>query len=260
MRILVTNDDGIASPGLWALAGAMRATGLGEVLVVAPNDERSGAGMSFPPLPLGEIFEVAPPAGYEGMAAWAVTGTPVACVTAAMLGATGAQPDLVASGINRGLNTGRNVMVSGTVGAALAAAIWGIPGLAVSQQLLRDTPIPWEIGAEAARRIAPLLLELPRTPGLAPVLNVNAPRLPPRGFLQTTLSEFFYGRIIALDGELEHGQHGRLLRYSFDRARVPIEPDTETDDGAVHAGYVAVTPLLPIAPAPINLRDALEGL
>jgi 5'-nucleotidase len=264
MRILVTNDDGIASPGLWALAAAMQATGLGEVVVVAPSDERSGAGMSFPPLPLGEIYEVAPPEGFAGIPSWAVTGTPVACVTAAVLGAVGARPDMVASGINRGLNTGRNVMVSGTVGAAMAGAIWGIPGLAVSQQLTRDAPIDWRPAAEAAQRLAPLVLVLPRAETLAPVLNVNAPRLAdgvaPRGIVQTRLSEFFYGQIIALDGVAELGDQGRLLRYSFDRARLPIPADIESDDGAVHAGYVAVTPLVPMATAALDLRGALEAL
>ena len=131
MRILVTNDDGIESEGLHVLARALK--GHGEVLVVAPDSEYSGAGAAIGPLHLSEpeVRSV----DIDGIdAAWSVSGPPALCVMFARLGLFG-DVDLVVSGINPGANVGRSVYHSGTVGAALTARHTNIPSLAVSQHL-----------------------------------------------------------------------------------------------------------------------------
>jgi 5'-nucleotidase len=263
VQILVTNDDGVASPGLWALAQALRDAGLGTVTVIAPAKEQSGASMAFPADLVSEIFEAPVPAEVgAGIAAWAVSGTPVGCVTAAMLEAVGPRPALVVSGINRGLNTGSSVMISGTVGAAMVGAFWGVPGLAVSQAMVPGEPIDWTLAARVAARLVPTLLALPHQGNTAPLLNLNVPhpaRGPINGIRQTTLSDFFYGRALGL-ADLVPGTHGRVLRYTFDRSRLPRDASIDTDDGAVAAGYLSVTPLSPMSVHPaIRLDEALNA-
>ena len=124
-RILVTNDDGIASPGIHAVAAALRA--LGEVWVVAPDRERTAVGHAVTlhkPLRITKI----------GPRVFMVNGTPVDCVNLALAKVLPGQPALIVSGINRGVNLGDDVMYSGTVSAALEGTILGIPSMAVSQE------------------------------------------------------------------------------------------------------------------------------
>ena len=131
MRILVTNDDGVASEGLHVLARAMRPHG--EVCVVAPDSEYSGAGAAIGPIHLTQPR--VQPVDISGIdTAWSVAGPPALCVMFARLGAFG-DVDLVVSGINPGANVGRSVYHSGTVGAALTARHANIPSLAVSQHV-----------------------------------------------------------------------------------------------------------------------------
>ena len=172
MRVLVTNDDGIASAGLHHLAVALHRAGH-EVVIVAPARDYSGFGAAIGPLHLtGTVdfermhFEEVP------NPAFAVDGPPALCVLAAVLGGFGPRPDLVVSGINAGANTGRAVLHSGTVGAALTALNFGIPGLAVSQ--VGDDDPEWVSAAALATELAA------RTADLRPpiVLNLNVPNLP----------------------------------------------------------------------------------
>lgn len=130
MRILLTNDDGIDSIGLHVLARSMRPHG--EVVIIAPDREFSGAGAA-----LGALHLMVPEVckrHVEGIdEAWSVSGPPALCVMFARLGAFGAPFDLIVSGINPGANVGRSVYHSGTVGACLSGRNGGIPGVAVSQ-------------------------------------------------------------------------------------------------------------------------------
>lgn len=267
MHILVTNDDGIESPGIWHLAAALRDAGLGDVTIIAPDEEHSGMSMSFPPQQDHEIYPVTPPdESFAGIAAYALTGTPVGCVTVGMLAAVTPRPDVVVSGINWGLNGGANVMLSGTVGAAMAGAFWGAPALAVSAQFVRGEPMGWASAAWAATRVFPLLLDFRPEAGHRPlVLNVNVPHaLDPaglRGFRQTTLSDFFYGHFIGISEMQTSDRGGHRFRYTFDRSRLPARFDELTDDGAIQAGYVSVTPLTPMDVHPhIDLARALVDL
>lgn len=182
-RILVSNDDGIDAVGLHVLARALR--DLGEVIIVAPDDEYSGAGAA-----IGAIWERRPEiheAMVEGIdTAWAVSGPPALCVMFARLGTFGDPPDLVVSGINPGANVGRAVYHSGTVGAAISARIGGIPAIAVSQSVSDYgvegqawgeviAKLHYETAATIAAQAAEALLANPTpTPG---VLNINVPDL-----------------------------------------------------------------------------------
>ena len=122
MNILVTNDDGLYTPGIWTLAEAM--TAVGTVTVIAPDREQSGVGAAVTIQHPVRISEVMP--RIEGIKAYSVEGTPGDCVILAMQGIM-PKPDLVVSGINEGANTGIYVMMSGTVGAAVHANLWARP-------------------------------------------------------------------------------------------------------------------------------------
>jgi len=184
VRILVTNDDGIDSVGLHVLARAMRRHG--EVVVIAPDSEYSGASAAF-----GALYRIQPEVHrttLDGIdEAWAVGGPPALCVMFARLGAFGPPFDLVVAGINPGANVGRSVYHSGTVGAALTARNGGVSGVAVSQavtgfgvegqgwdDMLRNQQ--WDTAAAvAAAVVGGLVAEPPPEPV---VVNVNVPNLP----------------------------------------------------------------------------------
>jgi 5'-nucleotidase len=133
MEILVTNDDGIDSPGLHALCAALGE--LGRVSVVAPREEQSGTGHA---ITFRQSISVRRAEVCNGTPAWAVDGTPADCVKFGVLHALDTPPDLVVSGINMGYNVGINVFYSGTVAAALEGAIQGIPSVAVSGDYAPD--------------------------------------------------------------------------------------------------------------------------
>jgi 5'-nucleotidase len=128
--ILLTNDDGIRSPGLWAAAEAL--SGLGYVVVAAPREQSSGAGRSMPRSSDGSVIEEEVEVGGKCWPVYAVGGSPAQAVQHGVLEIAPRKPDLVVAGINYGENIGIGVTISGTVGAALEGAALGIPSLAVS--------------------------------------------------------------------------------------------------------------------------------
>ena len=131
--ILVTNDDGIDSVALWCLAEAMLA--LGEVMVVAPSRQWSGAGRSLPFDVTGQIQPRAREINGQEVAAFAIDASPALAVVHGVLELAPRRPALIASGINFGVNLGSELTVSGTVGAALEGAAFGIPAMAISQEM-----------------------------------------------------------------------------------------------------------------------------
>ncbi len=184
MRILLTNDDGIDSVGLHVLARAMREHG--EVVIIAPDREYSGAGAA-----LGALHLIHPEvhrAQVDGIdEAWAVDGPPALCVMFARLGAFGRPFDLIVSGINPGANVGRSVYHSGTIGAAISARNGGISGIAVSQAVTGfgvegqgwDEMLigqQWESAATVASAfVRGFVASMPPEPV---VVNLNVPNLP----------------------------------------------------------------------------------
>jgi 5'-nucleotidase len=176
MKILVSNDDGVSARGLTILAKALET--LGEVMVVAPDRNRSGASNS---LTLQNPLRVSPlQSGFLS-----VVGTPTDCVHLAITGLLSEKPDLVVSGINAGANLGDDIFYSGTVAAAMEGCFLGVPAIAVS---LGGDHKHYETAAEAARLIAIRLLKNPLPSHT--MLNVNVPDLPSgelRGFDITRL-------------------------------------------------------------------------
>ncbi|MEN6481003.1 MAG: 5'/3'-nucleotidase SurE [Anaerolineaceae bacterium] len=136
VNILLTNDDGIDSPGLWAAAEALSA--LGYVTIAAPRDQCSGMGRSTPTHSDGIIKPIPLTINGQEWTVYSVGGSPAQCIQHALLEIMSAPPALIVSGINYGENLGTGITISGTIGAALEGAEHGIPALAVSLQLVDD--------------------------------------------------------------------------------------------------------------------------
>ena len=229
MRILVTNDDGIFSPGIKALGLAMRA--LGEVAVVAPDVEQSAVGHGITvrrPL----RFKHTASAGFGEIPAYRVDGTPADCVVLGvhLLG----RPDLLVSGINIGVNLGLDLTHSGTVAAALEGASLGIPSIAFSLDTSGEE-LNFEEAARLAVAVARFVLETGLPPGT--LLNVNFPATRPKGLRVTRLSTHHFEDTVVerLDPE------GRP--YYWIAGRPVGEEEEGTDLWAVRQGYVSVTPV-----------------
>ena len=240
VRVLVTNDDGVEAPGLKALARALVDAGH-DVVVVAPDGEHSGAGAGIGRLhrsgPIGRLTVDWPE--LAGVPVHALAAPPAAAVYAGGLGAFGPPPDLVASGINRGLNTGHLVLHSGTVGAALTAAVLGLRALAVS--------LAWgeaEHWATAATLAAALVPDVPARG----VLSLNVPNVPldeVRGVRGARLASFGERwRATAPAGEV------RLEYVGHDG-----EPAPGTDVALLRAGYAAVTELTGVTGVPARAPE-----
>lgn len=242
--ILLTNDDGINSPGLRAAAEALST--LAWVTVVAPREQWSGAGRSLPSMTAGTIDARRQQIGGDHWEVFAVDGTPAQAVQHGLLELVPRPPDLVVSGINYGENVGSGVTISGTVGAALEAASFGIPGLAVSLETPKEyhlsysSQIDFSAAAHFARKFAAMLLSA-ACPADVDVLKVDVPSSATAGtgWRMTRLSRQRY--YLPLKPQREKLSGRGKLDYSRQ-----IEPDLEPDsDIAVLSNekLVAVTPL-----------------
>lgn len=176
--ILLTNDDGIRSPGLWAAAEALSAVGY--VTVAAPREQSTGMGRSMPTTSDGAIHQEQVSVGGKTWTVYAVGGTPAQAVQHAIFELTPRKPDLVVAGINYGENLTTGISVSGTVGAAMEGAVFGIPSLAVSQEtdssyfLSYSKEIDFGPAGYFTAYFARLLLAWPGVPDVH-VLDVNVP-------------------------------------------------------------------------------------
>ena len=175
MRILVTNDDGIDSEGLWSLAAAL--ADIGRVSVVAPDRDNSGISAAITITNVVRARTVESPV--PGIDATSVQGTPADCAILALESLYDERFDLVVSGINHGANLGLDVLSSGTVGAAMQGSLRGIPAIAVSVASLAD--VAFEAAARTARAIAGAVAQppVPAGSGPAPLVNVNLPNVLP---------------------------------------------------------------------------------
>lgn len=178
--ILFTNDDGIASPGLWAAAKAFE--GLGDLLIVAPREQQSGMGRSLPRFSRGHIYPYETPLyDLENCKAYAVDGTPAQAVQHGVLELSERLPSLAVSGINYGDNTGNGVTISGTVGAALEATSLNIPALAVSQQtpfdlhLSYSDDVDFTVAAHFTRKFGEWYLNHEAAPDDVDILKIDVP-------------------------------------------------------------------------------------
>ncbi|WP_394613482.1 5'/3'-nucleotidase SurE [Lentzea sp. JNUCC 0626] len=174
MRALITNDDGIDSPGLHVLAEAAQSCGL-DVVVAAPVAQASGTSASVAALgDSGRVVSNRRELPGLDVEAYAVAAHPGLISLIACRGGFGGKPDVVLSGINLGANVGRAILHSGTVGAALTAHLSDVTSLAVSLDVGLDGPEPlWDKAGEVVRVVLPFLLDLPA----ASVLSLNVPNV-----------------------------------------------------------------------------------
>jgi 5'-nucleotidase len=237
--VLVTNDDGIESPGLHSLAAA--ALGLhADITVVAPADDQSGSGTAVGPLrdPGPLTFEPTVIPGVPVLPAYCVRFPPALAVLSACLGDHGARPDLVLSGVNAGSNLGNAVLHSGTVGAALTAANLNVPAVAVSLDL-DGGRARWDTAAEVAVAAARWL----RVVGLPVALNVNVPNVHVarlQGVRMAPLSRLGSVRAACAPGEGAEPPQDLELQ-------LPDEASgRDTDARLLELGYVTISGLRPL--------------
>lgn len=262
--ILFTNDDGIASPGLWAVVEAFY--DIGDVLIVAPREQQSGMARSMPVASEGRILEEQRLIRGEMNTVYAVDGTPAQSVQHGVIELADRLPSLVVSGINYGENCGNGVTISGTVGAALEAASLGIPAIAISQQTPRDLhltyspEVDFSAAAYFARQFGLWLIEHD-TPDDVDVLKLDVPldatpdtlwkitRLSRRRVYWPTRPE----RVALSDV-------GRMgYRFSYDPANA--EPDSDVYV-VLHEGLVSLTPMsldMTSRTDPYRLRQLIKG-
>lgn len=236
-RILVTNDDGVFSAGIAALAEGLRA--LGHVTVVAPATESSAVGHALTlirPLRLERLNEDV----------YSVDGTPTDCVTLAFVKLFDTPPDLVVSGINTGYNLGDDVTYSGTVAGAMEGSLLGAPSIAVS--LARARQYDFTQAVRAAQTVAEHVL----ANGLPPrtFLNINVPRDAVHGLKVTAQARRKYTPD-ALEAEDPRGRPYFWIR----EGRADWEFDGISDYEAVRDGWISVTPLQPDLTNHAALRD-----
>jgi 5'-nucleotidase len=242
-RLVLTNDDGIDSPGLRKLAAALAASY--DLVVAAPASDMSGSGTGiggFDPVSGVELN----PVDLDGISAFTVAGPPGLAVMAAALGGFGQPPDLVVSGINAGMNTGHSIIHSGTVGAALTARTFRGRGLAVS--LAQSDPWHWETAVPVAVSATAWMLTRKAGPH---VLNINVPAVAiedVEGIHWADLDEFGYFRVANADVK------DRKLQFVVGSSSAGADPGSDT--ALCAKGFVTVTPLSSIEPAPFPDVDA----
>lgn len=241
MKLILTNDDGIAAPGLQALCRSLLELNPETVAVLAPESERSASSHH---LTLNEPVILRKKAGLfpPGVEAYGASGTPVDCMKIALLSFCD-QPDMVVAGINPGANYSTDIIYSGTVAAAFEAALLGVPAMAVSlaEPIDGDGEVEWQFETGAAVA-AELLLQtdwqaIPR----GTILNVNVPNIPRgelKGYRATKLGRTNF--------------HERYLRRKDPRGNdyfwlngvmLKGDEDEDSDYIAVSEGFVSVTPL-----------------
>lgn len=261
-RILVTNDDGVYAPGIAALARGLAEAfdGEYELIVVAPLTDHSGAAAAVGPVYERESipFEPVDIPGLEHIPTYGIDGPPALAVILACIEGFGPRPDLVVSGVNHGINAGRSALHSGTVGAALTGAQFGLPGLAVSIAWSND-PVPWETPVTLAARLVPIVGS--SAPGT--VLNLNSPAVPldqlqgvrhgalgAIGLIRTARPHSPIETVHGSDVGSGVGTSGHAITLGLrggrgaDARAEANEIDPDSDAGALADGWASVTPLV----------------
>lgn len=248
-RVLVTNDDGIDAEGIHVLVGALLESGY-EPIVVAPDGDYSGAGTSI----LGFASEK-PALTYErrvlpgapDVEAYALAAPPAACVILAMREAFGRRPDLVASGINYGLNTGPAVRHSGTVAAAMTATTWQVPALAISAEynFEGNKPMRYDTAAELGVQVLGLIADSDHQ-----VLNLNVPC--------SSIDELAGVRsaplaVVSRYRSFIESHTDGLIKMGYEIS--DEEVSAESDTGLVQAGFAAITSLVGVSS--LDCRDLI---
>jgi len=250
VKLVLTNDDGVESPGIHALAAGLRDLGH-TCTVVAPARDMSGSSAAIGRLEFGESMELTPvalPAPAEGIEAFSVDGPPGLAALLAATGAFAEPPDLVVSGINAGPNTGHSILHSGTVGAALTAASFGVSALAVSLDV--SDSMPWR----TACAYLPEALEHLTAAPVGTVLNLNVPAVAEpqsvRGLRWATLDQFGSFRVAVAD------RHDTLVQLEYRATGAELDPDSDT--ALLAAGWATLTAIRGIGEIPPDEIAAQE--
>ncbi len=230
--ILITNDDGIHAPGIYALWEAM--SELGDVFVAAPDTEKSAVGHAITISDPIRVTEVSRKNGFSG---YAVAGTPADCVKIAVRALMDREPNLVISGINSGANVGTSLIYSGTVSAATEGTILGIPSIAISLASLQAKD--FSVAAEAAGKMARLVLKQGLPKGT--LLNVNIP---------VAAADEIKGYMVTQQGSLHYKEgfdkredpRGKVY-YWMTGQLVEPEDSLDIDSRALSENYISVTPV-----------------
>lgn len=227
-RILITNDDGAMAPGLSRLLEVL--CPLARVTIVAPEHNRSAASSA---ITLDRALCVA----REGTDFYTVDGTPADCVHVALTGLLAEKPDLIVAGINRGKNLGEDIVYSGTLGAARAGYLFGVPSVAVS--LVSDTWDNLPTACRVSERLVSTLLDVPTLSAV--LFNVNVPDVPVTDLLG--VKETRPGlRDVPRRAAVQPTVEGKLF-ISLGHQGNPIDCGAGTDFEAIASGYVSVSPL-----------------
>ena len=232
MKILLTNDDGINSEGIYSLYG--QAKKIGDVTIVAPDAEQSAVGHAITlsqPLRVKEIMRNRHFYGY------AVNGTPADCVKLGVRAILKSKPDIIVSGINLGPNLGTDVIYSGTVSAATEGTILGIPSFAISLVTYKNPD--YEYAASFARRLIRLIARqgLPQDT----LLNVNVPAVPKDKIKGVKITHQSKSRFIEVFDKRKDPRERTYYWLTGEMSR--MEGDGEADDVAVKENYISITPI-----------------
>jgi len=230
-NILVTNDDGIFAPGIFALWEAM--TEIGNVTVVAPDAEKSAVGHAITLIDPIRVQKIRRKDGFEG---FAVKGTPADCVKIAGRSLMPNKPDIVISGINSGANIGSDIIYSGTVSAATEGIIIGIPSIAISLDALQGGDM------SAAKMVAKIVVKQVIKNGLpdGTLLNANVPNISKnkiKGFKITKQGNSVF------EDHFEKREDPRGKTYYWMTGTIVPDSDVESDSYAVKNGFVSITPI-----------------
>jgi 5'-nucleotidase len=258
--ILITNDDGIASPGLAAIAAVL--DNLGDLLIVAPRTQQSSSGRSMPNSSDGRIFKYDVQANDKTWVGYGVHASPAQAVQHALLELADRKPALAVSGINYGENIGFSITISGTIGAALEAVSHGIPALAVSLQVTQDkhhtndASVDFSTAAHFTRLFAQKMLAQTMPPDVD-ILKVEVPMTatPQTAWRVTRLERGRYYE--PLPPQREHLEDEGRMGYRLQNAK-PSSPDT--DAAAMREGIISVTPISMDMTSRIKLEDFTELL
>lgn len=231
--ILITNDDGISSPGIRALVEAVK--DLGKVVVVAPDKPQSGMGHA---ITIGQPLRLNSYSGFGDIEAYSTSGTPVDCVKLAVDKILHRKPDICLSGVNHGANHSINVIYSGTMSAALEAAIESIPSIGFS---LLDFSIEadFEGSMKYARIIVDQILHQNLDKHLC--LNVNIPAIPAKLIKGFKICRQAYAKYEE-DFDERADPHGRKY-YWLTGEFVNFDKGKDTDVWALKHGYVSIVPV-----------------
>jgi 5'-nucleotidase len=252
--ILVTNDDGIHSPGLHAVVKAV--CDLGDVMVAAPRQQQTGASRSYPPVHDKAVYREEIPVNCKTVTAYGFEASPAQAVMVALLDLAPRPPNLLISGINFGENVGTSVTTSGTVGAAIEAASFGVPGLAVSVETPKEfhyqhsDEVDFTAAAAFTRRFAQMVLA-GGLPADVDILKIEVPSdaTPETPWRMVRVSRQRY--YISLPS----GRRSLGDQKGIDYARV-INWDTLETDSDVRA--LAVERVVSVSPLSIDLTARVD--